>query len=151
LRALVQRVSKGSVTIESENHFAEIGKGLVLLLGIKTSDTMDDVNFVADKCCNLRIFEDSENKMNLSVIEVDGEILSISQFTLYGDAQKGNRPSFIDAAKPDIAIPLYNAFVKRLKLNLGESKIKTGIFGAAMKVNIVNEGPVTIMVESKMK
>ncbi|MDP3147662.1 MAG: D-aminoacyl-tRNA deacylase [Ignavibacteria bacterium] len=151
MRALVQRVSEGSVTIESEKFNAEIGKGFVLLLGIRSTDTVDDVAFVADKCCNLRIFEDEHEKMNLSIKDVDGEILIVSQFTLYGDAQKGNRPSFTDAAKPEIAIPLYEKFVERMKHNLGEVKIKTGIFGAMMKVKILNDGPVTIMIESKMK
>ncbi|MDP3684885.1 MAG: D-aminoacyl-tRNA deacylase [Ignavibacteria bacterium] len=151
MRALVQRVSEGSVIIASENYKAVIGKGSVLLLGIRSSDTLDDVAFVADKCCNLRIFEDTDEKMNLSIKDVDGEILVVSQFTLYGDAQKGNRPSFTDAAKPEIAIPLYEKFIERLKQNLGEAKIKTGIFGAMMKVKILNDGPVTIMVESKMK
>lgn len=151
MKALVQRVSEGSVFIENENYKAEIGKGFVLLLGIKSTDGVDDVVFVADKCCNLRIFEDTDEKMNLSIKEVNGEILLVSQFTLYGDAQKGNRPSFTDAAKPEIAIPLYEKFIERLKQNLGEAKIKTGLFGAMMKVKIFNDGPVTILVESKMK
>lgn len=151
MRVLVQRVSEGSVIIESEKYSAEIGKGLVLLLGIKTTDTIDDVNFVADKCCNLRIFENDNEKMNLSVKDINGEILLVSQFTLYGDTQKGNRPSFTDAAKPETAIPLYEKFLERLKQNLGETKIKTGVFGAMMKVKIYNDGPVTIIVESKVK
>lgn len=151
MRVLVQRVSEGSVIIESEKYSAEIGKGLVLLLGIKTTDTIDDVNFVADKCCNLRIFENDNEKMNLSVKDIKGEILLVSQFTLYGDTQKGNRPSFTDAAKPETAIPLYEKFLERLKQNLGETKIKTGVFGAMMKVKIYNDGPVTIIVESKVK
>ncbi len=151
MRALVQRVSEGAVVIKSENYSAEIGKGLVLLLGIKTTDTIDDINFVADKCCNLRIFEDENEKMNLSVKDINGEILVVSQFTLYGDAQKGNRPSFTDAAKPEIAIPLYEKFIERLKQQMGEAKIKTGVFGAMMQVKIFNDGPVTIMVESKVK
>ena len=151
MRALVQRVSEEAVIIEKENYTAEIGKGFVLLLGIKSSDTIDDINFVADKCCNLRVFEDEDEKMNFSIKDIDGEILIVSQFTLYGNAQKGNRPSFTDAAKPEIAIPLYENFIERLKQNLGDAKIKTGIFGAMMKVKIMNDGPVTIMVESKMK
>jgi len=151
MRALVQRVSEGSVAIANGNYSAEIGKGFVILLGIKTSDTVDEVDFVADKCCNLRIFEDENEKMNLSMKDIDGEILLISQFTLYGDAQKGNRPSFTDAARPETAIPLYEKFIERLKQNLGQTKIKTGIFGAMMKVKIVNDGPVTIMIESKPK
>ncbi|MFA6597408.1 MAG: D-aminoacyl-tRNA deacylase [Ignavibacteriaceae bacterium] len=151
MKALVQRVSEGSVLIEGENYLAEIGKGFVILLGIKTSDTVDDVIFIADKCCNLRIFEDKNEKMNLSIKETNGEILLVSQFTLYGDSQKGNRPSFTEAAKPEIAIPLYEKFIERLKQNLGETKIKTGIFGAMMNVKIFNDGPVTIMIESNPK
>jgi D-tyrosyl-tRNA(Tyr) deacylase len=151
MRALVQRVSEGGVFIPDENYNAEIKKGAVILLGIRFDDNENDVNFIADKCCNLRIFEDTNEKMNLSIKHIDGEVLIISQFTLYGDAQKGNRPGFIDAAKPQIAIPLYEKFVQRMKLNLGESKIKTGIFGAMMKVKIINDGPVTILIESKSK
>ncbi len=151
MRALVQRVSEGGVFIPDENYNAEIKKGVVILLGIRFDDNENDVNFIADKCCNLRIFEDTNEKMNLSIKHIDGEVLIISQFTLYGDAQKGNRPGFIDAAKPEIAIPLYEKFVQRMKLNLGESKIKTGIFGAMMKVKIINDGPVTILIESKSK
>ena len=149
MRALVQRVSKGDVFIENENYSAKIEKGMVLLLGIKTGDTIDDVNYVADKCCNLRIFEDENDKMNLSIKDIKGEILIISQFTLYGDTARGNRPGFTDAAKPDEAIPLYENFIKRLKENIGENKVRTGLFGAMMKVRIINEGPVTLMVESK--
>jgi D-aminoacyl-tRNA deacylase len=149
LKALVQRVSEGGVSIENENYSAKIERGMVLLLGIKTGDTIDDVNYVADKCCNLRIFEDDNGKMNLSIKDIDGEILIISQFTLYGDTKRGNRPGFTDAAKPDEAIPLYEHFVMRLKENLGENKVKTGLFGAMMQVKIINEGPVTLMVESK--
>lgn len=149
MRALLQRVSSGGVKIPHENYSAEIGKGLVLLLGIKTGDNDEGVNFVADKCCNLRIFGDENDKMNLSVIDIDGEILIISQFTLYGDTTKGNRPGFTDAARPDEAIPLYEKFIARLKENLGAEKIKTGIFGAMMEIEIINDGPVTVIVESK--
>lgn len=149
MRALVQRVSSGGVTVAEENYCAEIQKGLVILLGIKEDDNENDLIFVADKCCNLRIFEDTEGKMNLSVRDVDGEILIISQFTLYGETAKGNRPSFTLAARPETANKLYEKFIERLKTNLGLSKIKTGIFGAMMEVKIINDGPVTLMVESK--
>lgn len=149
MKAVVQRVSKASVEIPSENYSAEIKKGLLILLGIKTGDTIDDVNFVADKCSNLRIFEDDKNNMNISVRDVNGEVLIISQFTLYGETAKGNRPSFIEAAKPDEAIPLYNKFIERMKENLGREKIKCGIFGAMMDVSLINTGPVTVLVESK--
>jgi D-tyrosyl-tRNA(Tyr) deacylase len=149
LRALVQRVSEGSVFIANEDYSANIEKGMVLLLGIKSGDTIDDVNYLADKCCNLRIFEDDDGKMNLSINDISGEILVISQFTLYGDTKRGNRPGFTDAAKPDEAIPLYEKFIRRLKENIGENKVKTGLFGTMMQVKIINEGPVTLMIESK--
>jgi len=148
MKAVIQRVKSASVTISEQNYFQEIGKGLLILLGIKTGDTEEDLNFVADKCCNLRIFEDAEDKMNRSVKEVDGEMLIISQFTLYGETAKGNRPSFIDAAKPDEAIPLYEKFVSRVKTNLGDDKVKVGIFGAMMDIQLVNYGPVTVLVDS---
>ena len=149
MRAVVQRVSKASVKIQSENYFAEIERGLLILLGIKIGDTIDDVNFIADKCSKLRIFEDDKNKMNISVRDINGEVLIISQFTLYGETAKGNRPSFIEAAKPDEAIPLYEKFIERMKVNLGEEKIKCGMFGAMMDVSLINTGPVTVLVESK--
>ncbi len=149
MKAVVQRVSEGGVYIREENYKAEINSGMVILLGIKTGDTENDVNFIADKCSNLRIFEDADGKMNISIREINGEVLIISQFTLYGETAKGNRPSFIEAAKPEEAIPLYQKFIDRLKNNLGEDKIKSGIFGAMMKVKIINDGPVTVMVESK--
>jgi len=149
MKAVVQRVKSASVTISEQNYYREIGKGLLILIGIKTGDIEEEVNFVADKCCNLRIFEDAEDKMNRSVKEVNGEMLIISQFTLYGETSKGNRPSFIDAAKPDEAIPLYEKFVSRVKSNLCEDKVKVGIFGAMMDIQLVNYGPVTVLVESK--
>ena len=156
MRALVQRVKEGGVYISEENYKEEIGKGIVILLGIKSDDTENDLLFVADKCSNLRIFsrrdafaQDENDKMNLSLKDVDGEVLIISQFTLYGDAQKGNRPSFIDAARPETAMPIYEKFIDRMKQNLGAEKIKTGKFGAMMQVKIINDGPVTILVESK--
>ena len=127
----------------------KLEKGLVILLGIKSDDNENDINFVADKCSGLRIFEDENEKMNLSLKDINGEVLIISQFTLYGDAQKGNRPSFIEAARPEIAIPIYEKFIKRMRMNLGDDKIQTGIFGAMMKVKIINDGPVTLLVESK--
>jgi len=147
--ALVQRVSEAGVYIDKNNFNSEIGKGMVILLGIKSDDSELETNFVADKCSGLRIFEDENEKMNLSLKDIDGEVLIISQFTLYGDAQKGNRPSFLEAARPEVAIPLYEKFIKRMKMNLGDEKIKTGIFGEMMQVKIMNDGPVTIIVESK--
>jgi len=149
MKVVVQRVTEGSVSVREKNYETKIGKGLVVLLGIKTGDNEKDLTFLADKCCNLRIFEDENDKMNLSIKDIDGEMLIISQFTLYGDAQKGNRPGFTDAAKPDEAIPLYEKFIARVKENIGESKVKTGIFGAMMMVKIFNDGPVTIIIDSK--
>lgn len=149
MRALVQRVSEASVTIAEPEYYAAIDKGMVILLGITHKDTIDDVKFVADKCCNLRIFEDENQKMNLSLKDIDGEVLVISQFTLYGDSRHGNRPGFTEAAPPEIANELYEKFCERVKLNLGSEKVKTGVFGAMMMIKIFNDGPVTILVESK--
>ncbi len=149
MKAVVQRVNNASVNIPLENYSAKIGKGMLILLGIKIGDTIDDLNYIADKCSRLRIFEDSEGKMNISVKDIDGEVLIISQFTLYGETAKGNRPSFIEAAKPDEAILLYEYFIDRMKNNLGDDKVKCGIFGAMMDVSLINAGPVTIIVEGK--
>ena len=149
MKAVVQRVSSGGVLIKSENYERGIKQGFVILLGIRESDTENDSIFLADKCTNLRIFEDQNEKMNLSLKDINGEVLVISQFTLYGDTQHGNRPSFTLAAKPDIAIPLYEKFVKRMKENLGEVKVREGIFGEMMEVRIINDGPVTIIIDSK--
>lgn len=149
MRALVQRVNEGSVIIEKENYSASIRKGMVILLGVKEGDTEEDLIFVADKCSSLRIFEDENEKMNLSLKDINGEVLVISQFTLYGDTRKGNRPSFSEAARPEIAENIYNKFVLRMKQNLGDDKVKSGIFGAMMLIKIFNDGPVTILVESK--
>lgn len=149
MRALVQRVSYSRVSIPEKNFSASINHGLLILLGIKEGDKPEDVIFTADKCCNLRIFEDENGKMNLSLKEVDGEIMVISQFTLYGDARKGNRPNFTLSAKPEEAIPLYEQFINRCKDNIGSEKVASGIFGAMMKIELLNDGPVTILVESK--
>ena len=148
MKAVVQRVKSASVKISENNYYREIGKGLLILLGIKNGDKEEDVKFVADKCSNLRIFEDAQDKMNISVKDVNGEVLIISQFTLYGETAKGNRPSFIEAAKPEEAIPLYEKFIVRMKSNLGNDKVKKGIFGAMMDIQLVNYGPVTVLVES---
>ena len=149
MRALVQRVTEGSVSIKEPEHYAEIKKGMIILLGVKEGYTEEDLNFVADKCSNLRIFEDSNEKMNLSLKDINGEVLVISQFTLYGDARKGNRPGFTDAARPEAAEAMYEKFIARMKSNLGNDKVKSGVFGAMMMVKIFNDGPVTILVESK--
>lgn len=149
MKALIQRVAEAGVYISSSFYSEEIKKGMVILLGIKEGDTENDVRYLADKCSNLRIFEDENERMNLSIKEIKGEMLIISQFTLYGDTSRGNRPSFTDAAKPDAAIPLYLKFIEAAKKNIGNDKVKTGIFGAMMKVKIINDGPVTVMIESK--
>ena len=149
MRALLQRVSEGGVDIPSESYSVKISRGVVLLLGISEDDTEKEVDYVAEKCSNLRIFEDENGKINLSLQQINGEILLISQFTLYGDTRKGNRPSFNKAAKPDHAQVLYGKFASKLKSILGEDKIKEGIFGAMMEVTIINDGPVTVLVESK--
>jgi D-tyrosyl-tRNA(Tyr) deacylase len=149
MKAVVQRVKEGGVIISSLNYSREIRKGMVILLGVKSDDTENDVLFVADKCSSLRIFEDENSKMNLSLQDIGGEVLVISQFTLYGDTRKGNRPNFTEAAKPELAVPLYNKFIERMKENLDEDKIKVGIFGEMMEVKIINDGPVTVIVESK--
>lgn len=149
MRVVVQRVKSASVKIFEQNYFQEINKGLLLLLGIRTGDSIADVYYIADKCCSLRIFEDAEDKMNLPVKDVGGEILIISQFTLYGETAKGNRPSFIEAARPEEAIPLYEKFILRVKENIGVDKVKSGLFGAMMDVQLINYGPVTVIVESK--
>ena len=149
MRAVVQRVKEGGVYIPGQNYSGEIGKGMVILVGIKNNDTEEDVMFVADKCTNLRIFGDDKIKMNLALKDINGEVLVISQFTLYSETSKGNRPSFIEAAKPELAVPLYNKFIKRMKENLGQDKVKEGLFGEMMEVKIINDGPVTVIVESK--
>ena len=148
MRIVVQRVSRARVTVENKL-VGEIGKGLVLLIGFKNGDTKDILPLWADKCVNLRIFEDADGKMNVSLLESGGEILAISQFTLYGDASKGRRPSFIDAARPELAEPLYDEFVNLLRGK--DVKVGTGVFGAMMDVELVNAGPVTILLDSDDK
>ncbi len=150
MKVVVQRVNQASVSVPEKKYFREIQKGLLILLGIKTGDKISDVEFVADKCSSLRIFPDNEDKMNLSVKDVNGSVIIISQFTLYGETSKGNRPSFIEAAKPEEAVPIYEKFIERMKKNLGEEKVKTGIFGAMMDIQLINYGPVTVIVESKI-
>lgn len=146
MKALLQRVSEASVKVNGKIT-GRIGKGLLLLIGIAESDQIKDIDFVADKCVNLRIFEDDENKMNKSLLDVGGEILAISQFTLLGDTKKGRRPSFIEAAEPEKGKLFYNKFIERLRYY--NIKVECGIFGAMMNVELTNYGPVTLMVESK--
>lgn len=148
MRVLLQRVSEASVKIEGKIN-GQIGQGLLLLVGICAEDNREDIDWLIQKIVNMRIFSDENGKMNLSIQDIHGEILVISQFTLHASTKKGNRPSFIDAARPEIAIPFYENFIAQLKLN--NLKIETGIFGADMKVSLVNDGPVTISIDSKNK
>lgn len=145
MRVVVQRCSRAEVRIDGQV-VGKIGRGFMLLVGFCHEDTPAEVEFLAKKVAGMRVFEDAEGKMNLSLADVSGEILSISQFTLYGDARKGNRPSFIRAARPDVAEPLYDLFNKILREQYG-LHVETGIFGADMKVDFVNDGPVTILLE----
>ena len=149
MRIVIQRVSEASVTISKEK-VAKIDNGLLILVGIEDLDTNEDINWLVGKISNLRIFPDENEVMNLSVKDVNGEIIVVSQFTLHASTKKGNRPSYIKAAKPDFAIPMYEKFVANLEVELGK-KIQTGQFGADMKVALVNDGPVTIIIDSKNK
>lgn len=149
MRAVIQRVSKARVIIDGKIH-SQIGIGLLVLLGIEDADTVEDIEWLSGKIVNLRIFNDAEGVMNESVIDKNGEIILVSQFTLHASTKKGNRPSYIKASKPEIAIPLYEKMIKRLSTDLGK-EIGTGIFGADMKVELLNDGPVTIVVDSKNK
>jgi len=149
MRVVIQRVLEASVTIDNEI-VAQIQKGLLVLVGIEDKDTIEDVNWLASKIVNLRIFSDEKGLMNLSVKEVLGDIILVSQFTLHALTKKGNRPSYIKASKPEIAIPIYENFVQKIEIEL-EKKVQTGQFGADMKVALVNDGPVTIIIDSKNK
>jgi D-tyrosyl-tRNA(Tyr) deacylase len=149
MKAVIQRVSKSDVTINGIVHNA-IGIGLLVLLGIENADTQEDIDWLVNKISGLRIFNDSEGVMNRSVESINGEIMVISQFTLHASTKKGNRPSYIKAAKPDISVPLYEAFVKSLSQRISKD-VKTGVFGAMMKVGLVNDGPVTIIIDTKNK
>lgn len=149
MRVVIQRVKHSSVTIDG-NIKSQIGKGLMILVGIGEEDTQEDIDYLVKKIINLRVFDDSEGVMNLSIQDIKGEILLISQFTLMASTKKGNRPSYIRAARPDISIPLYNSMVSTLEAALGQ-KIGTGEFGADMKVDLLNDGPVTIIIDSKQK
>ncbi len=146
MRAVVQRVSRAKVTVDGEIT-GEIGRGILLLLGVAAKDTENDARYLVDKTLNLRIFEDADGKMNLSLLDVDGGLLVVSQFTLYGDTRRGRRPSFIDAAPPEQANRLYEYFVEESRKQL--SKVKTGRFQTMMIVEIINDGPVTIILDSE--
>ena len=149
MKAVIQRVSHASVTIDSAV-FAEIKAGLLVLIGIEDADNMEDIEWLSNKIVNLRIFDDKYKIPNISVKEIDGDILLVSQFTLHASTKKGNRPSYIKASKPEIAIPIYEKMIAQLEFNLGK-KIFTGEFGADMKVLLLNDGPVTICIDSKNK
>ena len=149
MRAVIQRVSRASVSIKNKVK-SEIGPGLLVLVGIEEADTEADIEWLCNKIVQLRIFNDSNEVMNLSVQETGGSILAISQFTLHAKTRKGNRPSYIKAARPEVAIPLYNDFVNRLSLLLGK-EIGTGEFGAMMQIELINDGPVTIIIDTKEK
>ena len=149
MKAVIQRVSQASVTIDSKI-VAEIQKGLLVLVGIEDADTQEDILWLPSKIANLRIFEDENEVMNLSVKDCNGDIIVVSQFTLHASTKKGNRPSYIKASKPDIDIPLYEKMILQLEKDLGKN-IFTGEFGADMKVELLNDGPVTIVIDSKNK
>ena len=147
MRVILQRVSTASVFIDKKEH-SSIHKGLLILLGIEAQDSQIDIDWLVNKIINLRIFNDEQGKMNTSLTDVSGEALVVSQFTLYASTKKGTRPSFIKAAKPEIAIPLYENFIEFLSSKL-QTPIKTGVFGADMQVSLINDGPVTITIDSK--
>lgn len=149
MRAVIQRVSQASVVVDNKT-VSQIGTGLLVLLGIEDADGKDDIAWLSKKIVNLRIFNDADGVMNLSVSDMDGDIIVVSQFTLHAHTKKGNRPSYIKASKPEYAIPMYEEFVKELENCIGK-KVGTGIFGADMKVELLNDGPVTIVIDTKNK
>ncbi|WP_047452441.1 D-aminoacyl-tRNA deacylase [Alistipes sp. ZOR0009] len=149
MRAVLQRVSKASVAIDGDIR-SSIEKGILILLGIENNDTQEDIEWLSGKITRLRIFDDSDGIMNLSVADAEGEILLVSQFTLHASTKKGNRPSYIKAAKPDLAIPMYEKFIAQIEKDLGRS-VKTGEFGANMQIELLNDGPVTIIIDTQNK
>lgn len=149
MKAVIQRVSHSSVSINNQI-VAQIQSGLLVLIGVEDADNKDDVHWLTSKIVNLRIFPDENEVMNLSLKDIDGEMIIVSQFTLHALTKKGNRPSYIRASKPEIAIPLYESFIKEMEVELGK-KVQTGQFGADMKVSLVNDGPVTIIIDTKNK
>jgi D-tyrosyl-tRNA(Tyr) deacylase len=147
MRAVIQRVSSCSVSVDG-SVISSIPKGLLVLLGIETADAAEDMEWLCNKIANLRIFDDMDGVMNLSVKEIDGEILLVSQFTLMASTKKGNRPSYINAARPEVAVPVYEEMIRKLENETGK-KISTGLFGADMKISLTNDGPVTIIIDTK--
>ena len=149
MRVVIQKVTEASVSIENQI-VASINKGLLVLVGIEDGDTNEDIAWLSSKIVNLRVFDDDNGVMNLSVKEVEGEVLIVSQFTLHASTKKGNRPSYIKAARPEVAIPIYEAFIKQVETLLGK-RVSTGQFGAMMQVSLCNDGPVTILIDTKNK
>ena len=149
MRVVIQKVTQASVSIENQI-VASIDKGLLVLVGIEDGDTNEDIAWLSSKIVNLRVFDDANGVMNLSVKEVEGEVLIVSQFTLHASTKKGNRPSYIKAARPEVAIPIYEAFIKQVETLLGK-RVSTGQFGAMMEVSLCNDGPVTILIDTKNK
>ena len=149
MRAVIQRVSKASVTIDNKI-YSQIKNGLLVLIGIEDADTAEDGEWLSGKIVNLRIFNDDNGVMNVSVKDINGDILAVSQFTLHASTKKGNRPSYIKASKPEFAIPMYEKFVQQLGNDLGKT-VSTGVFGADMKMDLLNDGPVTIVIDTKNK
>ena len=149
MRVVIQRVKEASVTVENKV-LSKIGLGFLILLGVETEDTKEDISWLVGKTARLRVFSDENDAMNKSIIDIKGDIIVVSQFTLHASTKKGNRPSFIKAARPEVAIPLYEAFVHQLEKEIGK-KIQTGMFGAMMDVKLVNDGPVTIVIDSKQR
>lgn len=149
MRTVIQRVTRASVTIDGEIR-SQIGKGLMILVGIEDKDAQEDIEWLTKKIINLRVFDDENGVMNRSILDIQGEIMVVSQFTLHASTKKGNRPSYIKASKPDIAIPLYEAFCAEISQQLGR-KVATGEFGADMKIELVNDGPVTILIDSQAR
>lgn len=149
MRAVIQRVAHASVTVGG-SCVSQIGSGLLVLLGVEDNDTQDDILWLAGKIARLRIFNDSTGLMNLSLFDVEGDVLVVSQFTLFASTKKGNRPSYIKASNPKYAVPMYELFVKQMELELGKN-VGTGVFGADMKVELLNDGPVTILIDTKNK
>ncbi len=149
MRIVIQKVSKASVKVENKT-VSSIGEGLLVLVGIEDADTEEDIDWLVKKMLNLRIFDDQDGVMNLSLQDVGGDVLIVSQFTLHASTKKGNRPSYIRASKPGFAVPMYENFIKKTEMSLGK-KVGTGIFGAMMEVELLNDGPVTIIIDSKQK
>ena len=149
MRAVIQRVSQASVTVAGER-VSEIGPGFLIFLGIESADTQEDIDWLSRKIANLRVFGDENDAMNLSLLDTKGDALVVSQFTLHASTRKGNRPSFIKAARPEVAIPLYEAFVKQLSFDI-QKEVAKGVFGAMMDVALINDGPVTITIDTKSR